>query len=120
MTLKVQGSLLLGLPYQGKLYHQCQVHILTMGLECEVIEVINALPLKALPETKANTLIDLAYLSKQFSVEGIPADVITPEYLLEHLSTDDYELIMTMISDLRKKRMLAGESPTQTQNFNQA
>lgn len=120
MTLKVQGSLLLGLPYQGKLYHQCQVHILTMGLECEVIEVINALPLKALPETKANTLIDLAYLSKQFRVEGIPAEAITPEYLLEHLSTDDYELITAMISDLRKKRMLAGESPTQTQNLNQA
>lgn len=110
MQLTVTGDLLLGLPYQGQLYYAVQVSALTMGAECRALETIETLELsKNTPERVREMLAEFAYLREQIEVEGIPQKVLTPHYLLKHLTTDDYGLISGLILDLRKKRMLAGD-----------
>lgn len=110
MQLTVTGDLLLGLPYQGQLYYAVQVSALTMGAECRALETIETLKLSEnTPERVREMLAEFAYLREQIEVEGIPQKVLTPHYLLEHLTTDDYGLISGLILDLRKKRMLAGD-----------
>ena len=110
MQLTVTGDLLLGLPYQGQLYYAVQVSALTMGAECRALETIETLELpENTPERVREMLAEFAYLREQIEVEGIPQKVLTPHYLLKHLTTDDYGLISGLILDLRKKRMLAGD-----------
>lgn len=110
MQLTVTGDLLLGLPYQGQLYYAVQVSALTMGAECRALETIETLKLpENTPERVREVLAEFAYLREQIEVEGIPQKVLTPHYLLKHLTTDDYGLISGLILDLRKKRMLAGD-----------
>lgn len=110
MQLTVTGDLLLGLPYQGQLYYAVQVSALTMGAECRALETIETLELSEnTPERVREMLVEFAYLREQIEVEGIPQKVLTPHYLLKHLTTDDYGLISGLILDLRKKRMLAGD-----------
>lgn len=110
MQLTVTGDLLLGLPYQGQLYYAVQVSALTMGAECRALETIETLELSEnTPERVREMLAEFAYLREQIEVEGIPQKVLTPHYLLKHLTTDDYGLISGLILDLRKKRMLAGD-----------
>ena len=110
MQLTVTGDLLLGLPYQGQLYYAVQVSALTMGAEYRALETIETLKLpENTPERVREVLAEFAYLREQIEVEGIPQKVLTPHYLLKHLTTDDYGLISGLILDLRKKRMLAGD-----------
>ena len=111
MQLTVTGDLLLGLPYQGQLYYEVKVSALTMGAECRALETIEMLELpENTPEREREMLAEFAYLREQIEVEGIPPKVLTPHYFLKHLTTDDYGLISGLILDLRKKRMLAGET----------
>lgn len=112
MQLTVTGDLLLGLPYNGQIYYAVQVSALTMGAECRALETISELELpKNTPERVREVLAEFAYLREQIEVIDIPKAELTPHYLLEHLTTDDYGLITGLILDLRKKRMLAGEKP---------
>lgn len=103
--------LLLGIPYQGKRYFDFDVRLLTLGGECVALEKIAELGLEEKETlTKAEQmLVDLAYLSEQFDVTGIPKDALTPQFLLDNLSTDDYMLITKAIAELRKKHIDAGE-----------
>ena len=112
MQLTVTGDLLLGLPYNGQLYYAVKVFALTMGAECRALETIAELELpENTPERVCEMLAEFAYLREQIEVVDIPKAELTPHYLLEHLTTDDYGLITGLILDLRKKRMLAGEKP---------
>lgn len=112
MQLTATGDLLLGLPYKGQLYSVVTVSALTMGAECEALDTIAELGLdENTPERVAEMLIEFAYLAEQIEVEGIPKAVLTPHYLIENLTTDDYSLISGLIIELRKKRMLALENP---------
>lgn len=111
MQLTVTGDLLLGLPYQGQIYSVVTVSALTMGAECEALETIAELGLdENTSERVAEMLIEFAYLAEQIEVVGIPKAVLTPHYLLENLTTDDYGLISDLIMTLRKKRILALEN----------
>lgn len=104
MQLTAKGDLLLGLPYNGQLYYSVTVSALTMGAECEALEIIAELGLDDnTPERVKEMLIEFAYLAEQIEVNGIPKAVMTPQYLLENLTTDDYSLILELILSLRKK-----------------
>lgn len=119
MQLTVTGDLLLGLPYQGQLYYTVQVSALTMGAECRALETIETLELpENTPERVREMLAEFAYLREQIEVKGIPQKVLTPHYLLKHLTTDDYGLISGLILDLRKKRMLAGDLKADEEQIN--
>lgn len=114
MELSARGLLLLGLPYNGKLYFEVKVHAMTIGDECEALEAIeNSKKEASLSESQIvqNMLVDLAYLSAQIEIVGVPKSVLTPQFLLENLSTDDYAILFSLIDDVRKKRIDAGESP---------
>lgn len=115
MKITAEGSLLLGLPYRGKLYFDVKAQALTVGDECLVLEVIDDLVLDSVDNKhKREMLSELAYLAAQIEIIGVPQDALTPAYLLEHLATDDYEILLSLISDVRKKRIAVGESPKTT------
>ncbi|MGY4700386.1 hypothetical protein ACVND7_12245 [Avibacterium paragallinarum] len=112
------GRLLFGLPVNGKRYFDFKVHLLTLGDECNALEMIAELgivPKEDKPLSQAEKmLMDLAYLIQQVEFVGVNKAVITPEYLLNHLATDDYALINEAILELRKKHIAAGESHSQS------
>ncbi|MEE3607570.1 phage tail assembly protein [Avibacterium paragallinarum] len=113
----MDGRLLLGLPINGQRYFDFKVHLLTLGDECNALEMIAGLGIatgEAKPLTQAEKmLMDLAYLCQQVEFVGVDKQYITPEYLLKHLATDDYLLIAETILALRKKHIAAGESQHQ-------
>lgn len=107
----MQGRLLLGLPFNGKRHFDFSVKVLTLKDECEALEWITDKGLVKTSLTQVeSTLVDLAYLCSQLEVEGIAHSDLTPEFLLEHLSTDDYLIIQEAITSLRKKYIDAGEN----------
>lgn len=103
----MKTRLKLGVLYNGTLHHDVLVKILTVGGECQALEVINDLGLsdKETLSTAEQMLVDLAYLAQQVEFDGIPREEVTPTYLLDNLATDDYVLINNEINQLRKKRM---------------
>ena len=103
----MKTRLKLGVLYNGMLHHDVLVKILTVGGECQALEVISDLGLSD-KETLSHAeqmLIDLAYLAQQVEFDGIPREAVTPVFLLDNLATDDYVLINNEINQLRKKRM---------------
>lgn len=110
----MQIRLLLGLPVGQQRYFDVKVHLLTLGDECRALEMIDELGLvqsddKLLSKAQ-NMLIDLAYLAHQVEFMGVDKSLISPQYLLDNLATDDYVLISQAIMELRKKHIAAGES----------
>ena len=88
----MKTRLKLGVLYNGTLHHDVLVKILTVGGECQALEVINDLGLND-KETLSHAeqmLVDLAYLAQQVEFDGIPCEAVTPAYLLDNLATDDY------------------------------
>lgn len=116
----MDGRLLFGLPVNGKRYFDFKVHLLTLGDECNALEMVADLGIvqkEDKPLSQAETmLIDLAYLCQQVEFIGVDKQHITPEYLLNHLATDDYALINEVILALRKKHIAAGESQNKENN----
>lgn len=108
----MKTRLKLGVLYNGTLHHDVLVKILTVGGECQALEVISDLGLsdKETLSTAEQMLVDLAYLSQQVEFDGIPREEVTPAFLLDNLATDDYVLINNEINQLRKKRMGVSES----------
>ncbi|HHF4602120.1 hypothetical protein MY691_07915 [Haemophilus influenzae] len=108
----MKTRLKLGVLYNGTLHHDVLVKILTVGGECQALEVINDLGLsdKETLSTAEQMLVDLAYLAQQVEFDGIPREEVTPAYLLDNLATDDYVLINNEINQLRKKRTGVSES----------
>lgn len=108
----MKTRLKLGVLYNGTLHHDVLVKILTVGGECQALEVINDLGLsdKETLSTAEQMLVDLAYLAQQVEFDGVPCEAVTPAYLLDNLATDDYVLINNEINQLRKKRMGVSES----------
>lgn len=74
------------LPVDGKRYFDFKVHLLTLGDECNALEMIANLVAtgEAKPLSKAEKmLMDLAYLCQQVEFVGVDKQYITPEYLLK-------------------------------------
>ena len=109
----MKARLKLGVLYNGTLHHDVLVKILTVGGECQALEVISDLGLSD-KETLSHAeqmLVDLAYLAQQVEFDGIPREAVTPAFLLNNLATDDYVLINNEINQLRKKRMGVSADP---------
>ncbi len=106
------AKLKLGIIYQGKLYKDFNVHLLTIGGECNAHEMIAERGLEGKQELskRVERLVDMAYLSQQFSVDGIPNTELTPKFLFDNLATDDYWQIISEQLELRKKLSADGES----------
>lgn len=103
----------IGLDYQGQVYRDCAVNLLTMGGQCTAQEIIADLGIDENSEqlsAKDKTLVDMAYLSQQVEVDGIDKADVTAEFLFKHLVTDDYWQLIEATLALRKKRLENGEN----------
>ncbi|QGM80660.1 hypothetical protein [Otariodibacter oris] len=109
MQLTSSGQLLLGVYYQDELHYDFSVSLLTIGREIQALDMLESLNIDR-NDIKSRPLIDMAYLAQQLNIEGIPAEELTPQFLLDNLTTDDYDLVLAQIGDLRKKRQGAGEN----------
>ncbi|MDE3988679.1 hypothetical protein NUQ43_04690 [Glaesserella parasuis] len=102
---------LLGFEYQGKVFKQANVHLLTMGGQCSALEMIDAMGINEENASHKETiLVDMAYLSQQVSFDGIPAEIVDAQFLFEHLATDDYWQLLEATLMLRKKPIGNGAS----------
>ncbi|MDE3935236.1 hypothetical protein NUQ42_03300 [Glaesserella parasuis] len=94
---------LLGFEYQGKVFKQANVRLLTMGGQCTALEMIDAMGIdEENASHKEAILVDMAYLSQQVSFDGIPAEIVDAQFLFEHLATDDYWQLLEATLMLKK------------------
>ncbi|MWP89408.1 hypothetical protein F9875_04535 [Glaesserella parasuis] len=108
---------LLGFEYQGKVFKQANVRLLTMGGQCTALEMIDAMGIdEENASHKEAILVDMAYLSQQVSFDGIPAEIVDAQFLFEHLATDDYWQLLEATLTLKKKRIGNGESQENLSN----
>jgi hypothetical protein len=105
-----------GLTYNGKVVSELRLKPLTVGGELAAFALIDDLP--ELPETakkaellQRNVLEMLTYWSQQIEAQGIPSDILTAQWLMENLSTEDYHTVMAAQEDLRLKPSAATASP---------
>ncbi|MDE3984192.1 hypothetical protein NUS51_03490 [Glaesserella parasuis] len=102
---------LLGFEYQGKVFKQANVHLLTMGGQCSALEMIDAMGINEENASHKETiLVDMAYLSQQVSFDGIPAEIVDAQFLFKHLATDDYWHLLEATLRLKKKPIGNGAS----------
>ncbi|AGO16961.1 hypothetical protein K756_09230 [Glaesserella parasuis ZJ0906] len=95
---------LLGFEYQGKVFKQANVRLLTMGGQCTALEMIDAMGIdEENASHKEAILVDMTYLSQQVSFDGIPAEIVDAQFLFEHLATDDYWQLLEATLMLKKK-----------------
>ncbi len=107
---------LLGFEYQGKVFKQANVRLLTMGGQCTAQEMVADLGLEENSEAlskREQTLVDMAYLSQQVSFDGLDKETITPQFLFDNLVTDDYWTLIEATLTLRKKRLENGASQSE-------
>lgn len=108
---------LLGFEYQGKVFKQANVRLLTMGGQCIALEMIDAMGINEENASHKETiLVDMAYLSQQVSFDGIPAEIVDAQFLFEHLATDDYWQLLEATLALKKKPIGNGASQDNLSN----
>nr|DAY03432.1 MAG TPA: hypothetical protein [Caudoviricetes sp.]DAY03872.1 MAG TPA: hypothetical protein [Caudoviricetes sp.] len=114
--MKHSFTLQYGLEYEGKTHFQAALKPLTIGGELNAMDAIDNLP--ALPENPSEAQQSrravqetLIYWAQQLSIDGIPQDIITADYLLNHLSGADYSLLVDEMETLRSKSTAATEAP---------
>nr|WP_101127692.1 hypothetical protein [Neisseria meningitidis] len=101
-----------GLTYNGKVVSELRLKPLTVGGELAAFALIDDLP--ELPEnaTKAELLQrDVLETLTYWSQQGIPSDILTAQWLMENLSTEDYHTVMAAQEDLCLKPSAATASP---------
>lgn len=111
-----QFTLQYGLEYNGATHFQAALKPLTIGGELNAMDAIDSLP--ALPEhaseaqqSRRAVQETLIYWAQQLSIDGISPDIITADYLLNHLSGADYSQIVDEMEALRAKSTAATEAP---------
>lgn len=110
--MKHRFKLKFGLTYQGETYFQAALKPLSIGAELAALAEEEDLP--ELPDNAGNAQVarhnvqkNLIYWSKQLEVDGIPADALTVDYLLNHLSGEDYAQLFDEQEQLRAKSTAA-------------
>ncbi|MDK4605632.1 hypothetical protein QG044_10850, partial [Kingella kingae] len=110
--MKQEFKLKFGLQYNGTTHFQAALKPLSIGAELAAMADEEDLP--ELPENASNAQHaqrnvqkNLIYWAKQLEVDGIPADVLTVDYLLAHLSGEDYAQLFDEQEQLRTKSTAA-------------
>ena len=105
-----------GLTYLDKTVGEIRLKPLSVGGELAAFAVIDDLPELPGDATKAELLHrdvieTLTYWSQQIVADNIPSDILTAQWLMENLSTEDYHTVMAAQEDLRLKPSAATASP---------
>lgn len=117
----MQGRLLMGIAFAGKVYYDFTVNLLTLGGECQALELIDELGLPADDDERSRgqkMLAELCFLSQQFKVDSVPQAQMTPQFLLDNLTPTDYVIVVDLLDTLRKKQIAAGESQSNPSTAN--
>lgn len=112
-------DLVWGLPLpSGGLAKRVALRPLTIGGELRAQEALEAMGLDAeqggSAGTRALMMMTLAYWAQQLSVEGIAPDTLSAGFLAEHLTGEDYGVVLAAQEDLRAKYTAAGANPGNT------
>lgn len=114
--IKQAFTLKFGLQYNGKTHWSAALKPLSIGAELAAMAEEEDLP--SLPENANNAQIahrnvqkNLIYWAKQLEVDGIPADILTADYLLANLSGEDYAFLFEQQEALRAKSTAATANP---------
>lgn len=106
--IKHEFTLKFGLQYNGKTHFQAALKPLSIGAELAAMAQEEDLP--ELPEhasnaqhARHNVQKNLIYWAKQLEIEGIPNGILTVDYLLNHLSGEDYAQLFEEQQALRAK-----------------
>lgn len=113
----MRGRFLMGVMHDGVLHYNFSVKLLSLGGECEALDLIDDLnlPDEDNRNRAENMLAELCFLAQQIEIDGINRDVLTPQFLLDNLSPDDYVLAWGLLGDLRKKQIDAGANQSTDQ-----
>lgn len=103
-----------GLEYRGQTYFDAVLKPLTIGAELAAMaeeEGLPELPENAAPAQTArvNVLKNLMMFARQLEVAGVPPEIMTADYLMEHLSGEDYLKLHEEQEALRSKSSAAGD-----------
>ena len=105
-----------GLTYQDKTVAEIRLKPLSVGGELAAFSLIDDLPELPGDATKAELLQrdvieTLTYWSQQIVADNIPSDIMTAQWLMDNLSSQDYHIVMAAQEDLRLKPSAATASP---------
>lgn len=115
----IDVTLPLGIAYQGKYYKHCRVKLLSIGGEMRALDTLNTLGIDLSQESHSSrdiTRINLAYLAQQVEFEGLPEEALSPDVLIEALTSSDHAKIQAQIEVLQKKRLAYGENTLNNAN----
>lgn len=106
-----------GLDFGGETRFQAALKPLSIGAELDAlaeIEELGELPdnAKEAQKTRRSVQETLIYWAHQLEVDGIPAQDLTADYLLSHLSGADYAQILDEQERLRAKSAAASATET--------
>lgn len=104
-----------GLTYQDKTVAEIGLKPLSVGGELAAFSLIDDLPELPGDATKSellqrDVLETLTYWSQQIVADNIPSDIMTAQWLMDNLSSQDYHIVMAAQEDLRLKPSAATAS----------
>lgn len=110
ITLK--SKLTHGLQIGEQTHYEYILRPITLAQELSVLDEIDAQEL-ASSERHAEVLQNLAYISKMIEFNGVARESVTAEFLLQNLTSSDYNQILDAIKDLNTKPCAAGQADPQ-------
>ena len=106
--MKQPLTLIWGLPHDGEVCKNAVCRPLTIGGELNALAAFDDYAEgKELTESALSVALTLAYWTQQVSIDGLPSEALTVDYLMDNLVGEDYRLIMAAMDDLRAKSAAA-------------
>lgn len=113
--IKVNGKLIYGIEVEGKYYYDFTIQPLTLAAELTVLDYLEANnQYTENSETYKLVVESLAFWTQQLTFNGLSPDKLTVELLLDNLTSEDYQTILTSLSELREKSIAAGRLSSDT------
>ncbi|MDF7676358.1 hypothetical protein PT286_06380 [Neisseriaceae bacterium ESL0693] len=109
--ITVKGQLIYGIECDGRLYRDYVVKPLTLANELDAIEMLEADEQYADYAQTRRTIVDtLAFWTQQLSFDGLKKDKLTVEWLMNGLTSEDYQAILASLGELHEKSLAAGRT----------
>lgn len=101
-------QLIWGLAHQGTIFKTVVLNPLSIGGELRALAAFDDYAEgRSLSDNEGAICQTLAYWCQQMQVEGLPEGVLSIDYLLNHLTGEDYRTILEGMERLRSKSIAA-------------
>ena len=101
-----RGQLMYGVEYEGKLHYDVEMRIVTIQDNIEALEEVG-------PQSGMR-ITDAMLRRAIVSVEGIPKEALTPDFLRAELADDEYDVLTALQASIKKKRLRANPGSSDT------